>query len=131
MDKPGPTSPTKPPEILVADADSDWARRLADYLSDRGLQAVPTSLGRDALCLAGARRLALAIVDVALLDMSGHGLASRLKEACPEIQILMTTGDDRPELELRARQVGILYYAYKPIDFRVIEAVVTKALDGR
>lgn len=123
------SSDPEPPLILVADADRESARLLADHLSLRGFHAIHTSLGEDALRLACAGRLGLAIVDVALLDMSGHALASRLKEIDPGIQILMTTGDYRPELEMRARQVGVLYYAHKPTDYRLIEAVVAKAMD--
>jgi DNA-binding NtrC family response regulator len=67
-------------------------------------------------------------VDVALRDMSGHALVSRLKEIDPRVHVLMTTGDHRPEFEVRARQIGILHYAQKPADPERLEAVVAKAL---
>jgi DNA-binding response OmpR family regulator len=124
----GPVS--SPPLILVADADPEGASRLAAYLGQRGFQALHTQSGKDVLRLACAGRVGLAIIDVELLDMSGPTLAARLKEIDPSIQILMTTGDDRPELEMRARQVGILYYAYKPTDCRLIGVVVAKAVNG-
>jgi len=72
--------------------------------------------------------LRAAIVDVALRDMSGHALVSRLKEIEPRVHVLMTAGDYRPEFEVRARQIGILHYALKPADPDRIEAVVAKAL---
>jgi len=114
--------------ILVADADAEAARLLAGYFSRQGFRASHTSLGEDALRLARSGRLRLAVVDVLLLDMSGHALASRLKEIDPEIHVLMTAGDDSPELEMRARALGVLYYAQKPADYRLIEAVVAKAM---
>jgi DNA-binding NtrC family response regulator len=40
----------------------------------------------------------------------------------------MTSGDYRPEFEVRARQIGILHYAQKPTDPDRIETVVAKAL---
>lgn len=116
--------------ILVADADTEAARLLADYLSRQGFRTSHTSRGDEALRLARAGRLGLAIVDVALLDMSGHTLASGLKEIDPEIPVLMTSGDYRPELEMRARQAGVLYYAHKPADYRLLETVVAKAVGG-
>jgi DNA-binding NtrC family response regulator len=70
----------------------------------------------------------MAIVDVALRDMSGHALVSRLKEVDPRVHVLMTSGDYRPEFEVRARQIGILHYAQKPTDPDRIETVVAKAL---
>ena len=72
----------------------------------------------------------MVIVDVALADMSGHALVSRLKELDPTLHVLMTTGDYRPELEVRARQIGILHYAQKPTDYGRLEAVVVKAIRG-
>jgi len=123
-------SPAAEPVILVADADSEAARLLADYLTRQGFRASHTSRGEEALRLARSGRLGLAIVDVSLLDMSGHALTASLKEIDREIPILMTSGDDRPELELRARQVGVLYYAHKPTDYRRLETVVAKVVGG-
>jgi DNA-binding NtrC family response regulator len=114
--------------VLVADADDEAGRSLADHFTRRGFRVTHTVLGQDALDLAHAGRLQAAIVDVALRDMSGHALVSRLKEIDPRVHVLMTTGDYRPEFEVRARQIGILHYAQKPADPERLEAVVAKAL---
>jgi DNA-binding NtrC family response regulator len=114
--------------VLVVDADDDAGRTLADHLVRRGFRVAHTTLGQDALDLAHAGRLRAAIVDVVLGDMSGHALVSRLKEIDPHVHVLMTTGDYRPEFEVRARQLGILHYAQKPADPERLEAVVAKAL---
>jgi DNA-binding NtrC family response regulator len=114
--------------VLVVDADDEAGRSLADHFTRRGFRVSYTGLGQDAVDLAHAGRLRAAIVDVALRDMSGHALVSRLKEIDPRVQVLMTTGDYRPEFEVRARQIGILHYAQKPADPERLEAVVAKAL---
>lgn len=117
-----------PPLILVADADAEAARRLASYFSNRGFGTCYTSLGEEVLRLAGTGRLRVAIVDVSLLDMSGYLVAAQLKAMDPRICVLMTAGDYRPELEMRARQVGVVYYAQKPANYELIEAVVARAI---
>ena len=114
--------------VLVVDADDEAGRSLADHFARRGFRVSHTGLGQDALDLAHAGRLRAAIVDVALRDMSGHALVSRLKEVDSRVHVLMTTGDYRPEFEVRARQIGILHYAPKPADPERLEAVVAKAL---
>jgi DNA-binding NtrC family response regulator len=114
--------------ILVVDGDAAAGQTLAEHLTRRGFRVTHTSLGRDALDLARAGRLRAAIVDVALRDMSGHALVSRLKEIDPRVHVLMTAGDYRPEFEVRARQIGILHYAQKPADPERLEAVVAQAL---
>ncbi len=116
--------------VLVADADQVAGGLLAARFSERGFQASHTSRGEDALSRARAGGLGVVIVDVALADMSGHALVSRLKEVAPTLHVLMTTGDYRPELEVRARQIGILHYAQKPADYGRLEAVVVKAIRG-
>jgi DNA-binding NtrC family response regulator len=117
-----------PTLVLVVDADDEAGRRLAQHLIHRGFRVRYTALGQDALDLAHAGRLRAVIVDVTLRDMSGHTLVSRLKEIDPRVLVLMTTGDYRPEFEVRARQIGILHYAQKPTDPERLEAVVAKAL---
>jgi DNA-binding NtrC family response regulator len=114
--------------VLVADADDESARSLADHFTRRGFRVTHTPLGQEALDLAHAGRIRAAIVDVTLRDMSGHALVTRLKEIDPRVQVLMTAGDYRPEFEVRARQIGILHYAQKPADPERIEAIVAKAL---
>src|SRR5262245_31397629 len=114
--------------LLVVDAADEAGRSLADHFTQRGFRVTHTAMGQDALDLAHAGRLRAAIVDVALRDMSGHALVSRLKEIDPRVQVLMTTGDYRPEFEVRARQIGIVHYAQKPADPERLEAVVAKAL---
>lgn len=121
-------APVQADVILVADADRQAGQSLAQHLAHRGHRASHTLTGEDALRLAHAGRLAAAIVDVTLADMSGHALVSRLKVVDPRIPVLMTTGDFRPELEVRARQIGILHYAHKPADPARIETIVTRAI---
>ncbi len=116
------------PLVVVADGDQTAGAKLADYFAGRGYRVAHTALGEDVIGLAHAGRLGMAIVDVSLEDMSGHALTSRLKAIDPEIPVLMTTAEFRPEFEVRARQIGILHYAQKPTDFGRLEAVVSKAI---
>jgi DNA-binding response OmpR family regulator len=116
--------------IMVADEDSRAARALARSLSRRRLKASYTASGEEVVSLACSGRLRLAIVDEILKDMSGLMLAAQLKAINPAIPVLMTSADHRPELEIQARQAGILYYAHKPTNYRRLEAVVRKALSN-
>ena len=124
-------APPRQPEqdwILVADADRQFARQLANHFSRQGFRAYQTPLGEEAVLVANSRRFSLAIIDVALSDMPGTELAARLKAIEPALPVVMTSNDHRPELEAEARQVGILFYAHKPATHRLIGEVVEKAL---
>ncbi len=113
---------------MVADADGAAARLLAMHLTSRGLKAVHARAGRKVLSLARSGGLRLAVVDAALADMPGYALAARLRELDPRLPILMTSADHRPELEIQARRLGVLYYAHKPVTSERVEAVVSRAL---
>lgn len=116
----------EPRWILVADGDEASANLLAALLRRQGFWAYSTARGTDALRLARTLRLALAVIDVALQDMDGHELARCLKGIDSGLPVVMTSADRCPEAEVRARQVGIIYYAHKPIDYRRLEAVVAQ-----
>ena len=114
--------------ILVADADRQFARRLANHFSRQGFRAYQTPLGEEAMLVASSRRISLAIIDVVLGDMPGTTLAARLKAMEPDLPVVMTSNDYRPELEAEARKVGLLFFAHKPAPHRLIGEVVEKAL---
>ncbi len=126
-----PDASKEPRWILVADQDEASARRLVTVAARRGLKAHATARGHEALRVAGTRRLVLAVIDVALEDMTGHELTARLKAIDPGLPVMMTTGDFRPELEVMARQLGIVSYAQKPVGRRRLEAVLDKLLSAR
>ncbi len=114
--------------ILVADAEAKAGRTLAAYLCRRGFLASHTAFGSVALSVVRCAPLGMAIVDVALRDMSGYALTSQLRQHDASLPILMTSADHGPELEVRARRMGILYYAQKPVDYHLLEEVVTRVL---
>lgn len=120
--------PEDQPLVVVADADRAAGVELADRLARHGFRASYTPLGAEVLSLVQAGPVAAVIVDVALGDMSGHALAARLRAFDHDLHVLMTTADFRPEFEVRARQIGILHYAQKPVDPVRLEAILSKAV---
>jgi len=116
--------------VLVADRDGSAARLLGDLIRRLGLRAYHTTRGDEALRVAEAQPMRLAIIDVALQDMAGPELARRLRTLDPALPVVMTTGDFRPEVEVQAREAGIVHYAHKPLDDGRLEAVLRKILDG-
>ena len=102
--------------------------QLVSHFVRQGLRAYHTARGEEAVLLAHSRQICAAVIDVALADMQGTTLASRLKVIDPELPVVMTSADHRPEIEAEARRLGILYFAHKPAPDRLIGGVVQKAL---
>jgi DNA-binding NtrC family response regulator len=116
--------------ILIADADRESASRLHHHFSRSGFRAYQTTQGEEAMLLANSRQIRLAIIDTALADMQGTALAARLKAIEPELPVVMTSGDHRPETEAEARRIGIVFFAHKPAPDHLIGGVVEKALSA-
>ena len=114
--------------IVVADGDENAGSLLAGYLAHQRFRAYPTRRGTEALRIARAHPLGLAVVDVVLEDMAGRDLIRLLRGLVPELPVVMTSGDVRPEVEVEARQLGIVQYLHKPFDFRRLEAVAARTL---
>lgn len=110
----------------MVDADTVAAKRLASHLSRLGHWAYAASSGERALRLVTLAPLTIAVVDVALEDMTGYELVARLKGVDDLLPVVMTVADSRAEHEVLARGLGIVHYAPKPIDMRRLEAVIAQ-----
>src|SRR3989338_8928333 len=107
--------------IVVADDDENAANMLAGYMLHQRFRAYPTRRGVEALRVAEAYPLALAVIDVQLADLAG-----RLRAIDPGLPVIMTTADFGPAVETDARQLGIVQYVQKPFDFRRLELVAAR-----
>src|SRR5581483_11692320 len=116
------------PWALVADADGRAARRLAGRLHRLGFVAYATARGEEALRVARAFRLALAVVDARLRDMPGWALVAGLQQLQRGVPVVLTAADGDAPGEIAARQAGIVYYAAKPLDPRQLAAVAARAV---
>jgi two-component system response regulator HydG len=117
--------------ILVADGDETSATRVAGFLLSSRFRAYPTARGVDALCFIRRHRLGLAVIDVDLLDMAGCELVRKLRSVEPTLPVIMTTGDYQPSTEVEARQLGIVQYIHKPIDFQRLDLVMGRLFGAR
>jgi DNA-binding response OmpR family regulator len=116
---------------LVADRDEAAARGVAAALARLGLWVYPTPRGQEAMRLARVQPLALAVVDERLADMPGHVLAQALRRCDAELPLVMTASASEPDGEVRARSIGIVHYAPKPLDLRALQAVAEHASRAR
>lgn len=112
--------------IVVADADQDAANLLAGYLLHQRFRAYPTGRGSEALRVAEAHPLSLAVIDVQLADMAGRELFQRLRAIDPALPVVMTTADFGATIEMEARRLGVIQYVQKPFDFRRLELVARR-----
>jgi signal transduction histidine kinase len=103
------------PTVLVVDDDAALAENIAEILAMLEVEVLTAATGREALKLAGERRLDLALVDVRLPDAAGTALIPQLKKASPLTEVVLITGDASVESAIQAVEGGAYAYLLKPV----------------
>lgn len=101
--------------ILVVDDEEALAKVMARTLTSRGYQCDIALSGAEARKLFQANQYALTLLDVRLPDESGYGLLEELREAQPDVAVVMISGVDDPELGKAAIEHGAYSYHVKPV----------------
>jgi DNA-binding NarL/FixJ family response regulator len=79
--------------LLIADEDEDERRRLAGVLETAGFEVVETSSGDEALRLARDNRLALAILEIPLGEISGYEVCRSMRvDLDSELPVIFLSG---------------------------------------
>ena len=109
--------------LLIADDDAAFRNRIARALEQRGF--VVTAVGSVAEALAQtARPPAFAVLDLRLGDGNGLELVGPLRQARPDIRIVVLTGYGNIATAVAAVKAGAVDYLPKPADADQIEAAL-------
>ena len=105
----------QPLRILIVDDSPDHANSLASLLIHRG-HVVRVAYSSDAaLEQAAADKADVVLLDIALPDMDGFELATRLRDLLPSAVFLAVSGHAGEAFQAKARAVGIEQYFVKPV----------------
>ena len=118
---------TAPLRVLVVDDNEDSAEMLAEALKAKGYL---TGIAHDApaaLRVAEALTPDIAFLDIGLPVMDGYELAGRLRglPGLAGIRLIALTGYGQESDRQRTRAAGFDHHLVKPVDFDVLEAVVS------
>lgn len=104
-------------EILVADDYEVYRRGLCAVITAHPGWAVSAECGngRDAVAEAVRLRPHLALIDVAMPEMSGTVAARQIRAACPDTDIILLAHSQSERLTLEVDRVGAIGYLQKSI----------------
>ena len=109
------TTNNKDRTLLIADDDAAFRNRIARALEQRGF--IVTAVGSVAEALAQtARPPAFAVIDLRLGDGNGLELVGPLRQARPDIRIVVLTGYGNIATAVAAVKAGAVDYLSKPAD---------------
>jgi FixJ family two-component response regulator len=117
--------------VLIVDDDEDVRTFLGRTLRRRGYTVEEARDGAEGLASARQSCPDLVITDMAMPRLDGLGLLKALKQAAPDLPVIVLTGHGSLENVLQSMREGALFdYLMKPLpDLALLEVAVLRALE--
>ena len=116
--------PDNPFRVLVIDDDKYIAKMIRLVLDELGIESDHVSDSNTAIRLAKQQNYTLTILDVHLGTEDGFELIHILKEFQPQLNFITMTGDNPRSVELRVRELKVLYHLVKPFAINELTSIL-------
>jgi two-component system response regulator PilR (NtrC family) len=117
--------------ILLVDDDDGIRETIELNLARWGYEVSTAVSAEQALARLGAFDPGLVITDVRMPGMSGLELLAKLRDAAPEIDVIVMTAFEDMRTAVEAMKAGAYEYLVKPLDLDQIELVVRRCFKDR
>ena len=122
---------TDPARILVIDDEESIRDSMGLVLHKEGYRVRSTGSGQEGLKLFDSEAFQVVFVDIKLPGTSGLDVLSRIKEADPEMPVIIITGYASIESAVEAMKRGAFDYMTKPFTPEEVRVITRKALETR
>jgi DNA-binding NtrC family response regulator len=117
--------------ILIVDDELVVRDSLDRWFTSEGYTACPSASAREALETIQLKEFDIALLDIKMPGMDGMELQARLKEADPDLTVIMMTGYASVETAVQALKRGAYDYITKPVDPDELSHLVANALEHK
>jgi DNA-binding NtrC family response regulator len=117
--------------ILIVDDEDVVRESLLQWFDGEGYQTRAAASAKEALTVVGEQQFDLALLDIKMPGMDGIELQQRLKDADPDLTVIIMTGYGTVETAVQALKQGAYDYVTKPIDPDDLSRLVAKAIEHR
>jgi DNA-binding NtrC family response regulator len=117
------------PNILVVDDDQSIRFLFSRYLSNAGYEVQEASCLKEAMEAVKSHDYNAVILDQMLPDGNGIEWIRDLREACPDIAIIIITGKGDIPLAVEAMRCGADNFLSKPVNLQDIDIFLRKSLE--
>jgi len=100
--------------VLVVDDNLEMARTIADGLTDRGYEAVPSGSGKDAIEILAAGKLDAVVTDLRMPKVDGLELLSVSRKLDPQRPVIVMTAFSAIDTAVESIRQGAYHYLTKP-----------------
>jgi DNA-binding NtrC family response regulator len=126
-----PTTPPSRGSILVVDDELVVRDSLGRWFASEGYDVGMAGGASEALQSIQKKRYDLALLDIKMPGMDGMELHQRLREADPDLVVVIMTGYASVETAVQSLKRGAYDYITKPIDPDELVHLVSKALEHK
>jgi DNA-binding NtrC family response regulator len=117
--------------ILIVDDEMVVRDSLAKWFTSEGYTSRPAPGAREALDLIQSNEFDLALIDIKMPHMDGMELQSRLRDADPDLTVVIMTGYASVDTAVQALKQGAYDYITKPVDPDELSHLVANALEHK
>jgi two-component system response regulator HydG len=114
--------------ILLIEDDLTFSRILEGFLSKNGFQVTVTHNGKDGLKSFQTKAFDLILLDYRLPDTTGMDLLVEMKNANPEVAVIIMTGFSDIKTAVKAIKLGAFEYITKPVNPDELLMLVRQAM---
>ncbi|MFP4257138.1 MAG: response regulator [Desulfobacterales bacterium] len=118
-------------DIMVLDDVEDAGAMIKRILERKGHSVAVFTEEQDAIDHVKKHKADIAILDIKLKKMSGVEVLKQIRQARPEIEVLMLTGYPTLETAREAMSHGAREYLVKPIDKNELEEKIKVIIENR
>jgi signal transduction histidine kinase len=120
-------------DIVVADDNADAAETLAELLGSMGHRVVSVGNGKAAVAEVLKRRPQLAILDIGMPQLDGHGACRQIVAGMGEAKPMLValTGWGQTQDIARSEQAGFDRHLVKPVDAAELDAILAECAERR
>jgi DNA-binding response OmpR family regulator len=115
-------------KILVVDAQEGFREVLRSVLRAYGHDVVTAVGGKEALQCVDSSLPSVVLLDPALPDKSGLDVLARIRASAPHLPVVIVSENLSPDVESRARELGVTDVLRKGLKMDVIMEAVRRAL---
>jgi len=117
--------------LLVVDDEAQVLNPLCEFLSEFGYDAEGFTSATEGLKALKNQTFDLLLTDVIMPEMDGVSLLKTALEIDPQMVGIIITGNGTIETAVEAMKVGAFDYVLKPVEFRTLMPILSRAMSVR
>jgi two-component system, NtrC family, response regulator AtoC len=115
--------------VLLIEDEPILSKNIRVFLERAGYEALCSATGTQAVQQAATFNPDVVVLDYMLPDISGLEVLTRLREANPQIKVIMMTGHGNIDMAVEAMKSGAIDFLTKPVELARLRLSIEKALD--